>query len=70
MHLKETKPGIFREVEFGKGHVDFRQREKTAWELEIRKFVTEFWYTGNQNWEGDLWRQGGDVRSFSMSREG
>lgn len=54
MHLKETKPGIFREVEFGKGHVDFQTAIETAWELGIRKFVTEFWYMGNQNWERDL----------------
>ncbi|QBE95387.1 L-ribulose-5-phosphate 3-epimerase UlaE [Blautia producta] len=56
MHLKETKPGIFREVEFGKGHVDFQTAIETGWELGIRKFVTEFWYTGNQNWEGNLLR--------------
>lgn len=54
MHLKETKPGIFREVEFGKGHVDFQTAVGTAWRLGIRKFVAEFWYTGNQKWEGDL----------------
>lgn len=56
MHLKETKPGIFREVEFGKGHVDFQTAIETGWELGIRKFVTEFWYTGNQNWEANLLR--------------
>lgn len=56
MHLKETKPGVFREVEFGKGHVDFQTAIETGWELGIRKFVTEFWYTGNQNWEGNLLR--------------
>ena len=54
MHLKETKPGIFREVEFGKGHVDFQTAVGTAWRLGIRKFVAEFWYTGNQKWEEDL----------------
>ena len=54
MHLKETKPGIFREVELGKGHVDFQTAVGTAWRLGIRKFVAEFWYTGNQKWEGDL----------------
>ena len=56
MHLKETKPGVFREVEFGKGHVDFQTAIETGWELGIRKFVTEFWYTGNQNWEANLLR--------------
>lgn len=54
MHLKETKPGIFREVPFGEGHVDFEKAIKTAWELGVRKFVTEFWYTGNPQWKKDL----------------
>ncbi len=54
MHLKETVPGVFREVPFGTGHVDFKGAIKTAWELGIRKFVTEFWYTGNPEWRKDL----------------
>lgn len=54
MHLKETLPGIFREVPFGTGHVDFDSAIRTAWELGVRKFVTEFWYTGNPSWEEDL----------------
>ena len=54
MHLKETKPGLFREIPFGEGHVDFESAIHTAWELGIRKFVTEFWYTGNPEWNLDL----------------
>ena len=54
MHLKETKPGLFREIPFGEGHVDFKGAIHTAWDLGIRKFVTEFWYTGNLEWEKDL----------------
>ena len=56
MHLKETKPGIFREVEFGTGRVDFPGAIRTAWELGIRKFVTEFWYTGSESWKEDIVR--------------
>ena len=44
LHLKETCPGRFREVPFGHGHVDFPGTIRTAWELGIRRFVTEFWY--------------------------
>ncbi len=47
MHLKETVPGKFREIPFGTGHVDFESGAAKAWELGVRKFVTEFWYTGN-----------------------
>ena len=54
MHLKETIPGHFREIPFGQGHVDFEQGIQTAWELGIRKYVTEFWYTGNPEWRADL----------------
>lgn len=54
MHLKETKPGLFREIPFGEGHVDFESAIQTAWELGIRRYVTEFWYTGNPAWKEDL----------------
>lgn len=54
MHLKETVPGKFREIPFGTGHVDFEGAAETAWKLGVRKFVTEFWYTGNPAWKDDL----------------
>ncbi|WP_349947864.1 L-ribulose-5-phosphate 3-epimerase [Lacrimispora sp. BS-2] len=54
MHLKETKPGIFREVPYGEGHVDFKKAIETAWKLGVRKYVAEFWYTGNPSWKEDL----------------
>lgn len=54
MHLKETKPGIFREVPYGEGHVDFETAIETAWRLGVRRYVTEFWYTGNPQWKEDL----------------
>lgn len=54
MHLKETIPGHFREIPYGEGHVDFERSIKAAWELGIRKYVTEFWYVGNPGWKDDL----------------
>ncbi len=54
MHLKETVPGKFREIPFGTGHVNFEAGIQKAWELGIRKFVTEFWYVGNEKWRDDL----------------
>ncbi|MDE7318682.1 MAG: L-ribulose-5-phosphate 3-epimerase [Lachnospiraceae bacterium] len=54
MHLKETVPGVFREVPYGTGHVDFESLVHTAWELGVRRFVTEFWYTGSPDWKKDL----------------
>lgn len=54
MHLKETVPGVFREVPFGTGHVDFEKGIQTAWSMGIRKYVTEFWYVGSPEWKKDL----------------
>ena len=50
MHLKETVPGVFREVPVGTGHVDFAGGIRKAWSLGVRRYVTEFWYTGEENW--------------------
>ncbi|MPQ43266.1 L-ribulose-5-phosphate 3-epimerase [Clostridium tarantellae] len=50
VHLKETVPGIFREIPFGTGHVNFNKIIKTAWDLGVRKYVAEFWYVGNEDW--------------------
>lgn len=55
LHLKETVPGKFREISFGTGHVDFEGGIRKAWELGVRRYVTEFWYTGNPEWERDMY---------------
>ncbi|MDR3160086.1 MAG: L-ribulose-5-phosphate 4-epimerase, partial [Spirochaetaceae bacterium] len=52
LHLKETKPGVFREVPYGAGHVDFTAGIKTAWALGVRFFTGEFWWTKQV---GDAW---------------
>lgn len=54
VHLKETVPGVFREVPFGTGHVDFTSVARKALELGVRTFVGEFWYTGSGAWAADL----------------
>jgi len=54
MHLKETVPGKFRDMLFGQGDVDFESGIGTAWELGIRRFVTEMWYLGNDDWEKNI----------------
>lgn len=54
IHLKEALPGKFREIPFGSGYVDFESGIKKAWELGVRRYVTEFWYTGNPNWKEDV----------------
>ena len=54
MHLKETVPGKYREIPFGTGHVNFEAAIGKAWELGVRRFVTEFWYKGSADWRKDL----------------
>lgn len=53
-HLKETVPGVFREVQFGTGHVDFKSCIEATWKAGVRRYVTEMWYTGNPEWRKDL----------------
>ena len=55
LHLKETVPGVFREVPFLTGHVDFKSVIAKAWALGIRRYVTEMWYVGNDDtWADDI----------------
>ena len=54
LHLKETVPGIYREVPYGNGHVDFLNAIQIAFDLGVRIFVSEFWYTGNHDWQYQL----------------
>ena len=52
LHLKETVPGVFREVPYGAGHVDFAAACAKARDLGVGLFVGEFWHTGEANWRG------------------
>lgn len=54
VHLKETVPGKYREIPFGTGHVDFAKIIKAAWELEVRRYVGEFWYQEGSDWQAEL----------------
>lgn len=63
MHMKETVPGVFREVPYGAGHVDFRQAAKIALELGVGMFVAEFWYAGKGNWRKQLQENNAFLRS-------
>ncbi|MDC7248423.1 MAG: L-ribulose-5-phosphate 3-epimerase [Sphaerochaetaceae bacterium] len=53
-HIKETCPGKYREVPFNTGHVNFDVTISKVWELGVRRFVTELWYTGNKDWRIDI----------------
>lgn len=54
LHLKETRPGKFREVPFLTGHVQFEKIINTAWNLGVRRYVTELWDVGKDTWKEDI----------------
>jgi len=54
VHLKETLPGIFREVPFGTGHVEFKRIIKFLRKNGVNMFTGEFWYNENLDWKKEL----------------
>lgn len=54
MHLKETIPGHFREIPFLTGHVDFQRVIAKAWDMGVRRYVTEMWDVGLDSWKEDI----------------
>ena len=53
-HLKEVIPTRFGGLFYGDGIVDFPLLTKKAFDVGARRFVMEYWYTGNPNWQDDL----------------
>ncbi|AEF80064.1 putative hexulose-6-phosphate isomerase [Leadbettera azotonutricia ZAS-9] len=56
LHLKESKPGIYREVPYGEGHVNFGEAIAAAWREGCRRYVAEFWHSAPKSGEADRWR--------------
>ena len=56
MHLKATKPGLFRDMVFDDptSHVDFEADIAQDWKLGVRRYVTEMWYLGSDKWMEDI----------------
>ena len=54
MHLKETVPDKYRGVPYGTGNVDFQSAIRMAWNLGIRRYVTEFWARDRKDWIADI----------------
>lgn len=53
MHLKETKPGLYRDMNFGdpSGHTEYVPCIQEALRQGIRMFTGEFWYHDGQDYE-------------------
>jgi L-ribulose-5-phosphate 3-epimerase len=63
-HLKETVPGIFRDMKFGTGAVDFKTITTVLKEIDIKRYTCEFWYDGNEDWENQLQIANNFLRQF------
>lgn len=53
-HLKETRPDKYGGLFYGEGYVPFEDIIQTTIYLGVRRYVMEYWYTGNPNWIMDL----------------
>jgi len=45
MHLKETKPGVYRDMDFGSGgHTEYERCIRAAFDMGVHIFTGEFWH--------------------------
>ncbi len=48
-HLKETQPGVYRDMNFGNGHTEYLDCIRLLWGMGVRMFTGEFWYDGKRD---------------------
>jgi len=63
-HLKETQPGIYRDMVFGTGHTEYSACLQELWQQGVRMFTGEFWYDGKSDAEQVI----SDASQFLRSR--
>jgi len=53
MHLKETKPGLYRDMTFGdvEGHTEYERCIKEALSNGVNMFTGEFWYHEGEDYQ-------------------
>ncbi len=54
MHLKETVPGVYRDMDFGDGRIRFTEGIRLATDCGVRLFTAEFWDDGRPDWRERL----------------
>ncbi|MBQ3999370.1 MAG: L-ribulose-5-phosphate 3-epimerase [Oscillospiraceae bacterium] len=52
VHLKETKPGLYRDMNFGDstGHTEYERCIEASLRMGVRMFTGEFWYQKGQDY--------------------
>lgn len=63
-HLKETKPNHYREIPFGTGHTNYLECLKVLKQLGVKRFVGEFWYCGEEDYETNISNANKFLRQF------
>ena len=63
-HLKETAPGIFRDMRYGEGRVDFETLVPLLYGLGVRIFTCEFWYREGTECQSELRYALGYMKKF------
>ena len=56
MHLKETRPSIYRNMRFGTGHTRYEDCLACAAQQQIGMFTGEFWYQGEDDYITEIKR--------------
>ena len=57
LHLKETRPGVYRDLRFGTGgHTDYLGCIRVALNMGVRLFTGEFWYQPGTDGEAEAKR--------------
>ena len=70
VHLKESKPGIYRDLLPGEGHVDFKRIVRTCVENGIKRFTAELWFNGKADWDSVLLRTNSYFRQYLNNESG
>lgn len=68
-HLKETVPGIYRDMRFGSGHTDYEKALNELSRQGVRMFTGEFWYHGEPDWREELSRSSAFLRQKIKAAE-
>ncbi len=61
-HLKETEPGVYRNMQFGTGHTEYEICISELLAQGVRMFTGEFWYLGEEDWFENIKRAAAFLR--------
>ena len=56
MHLKETRPNVYRNMRFGTGHTRYEDCLTCAAQQQVGMFTGEFWYQGGDDYITEISR--------------